>query len=168
MGWDTMTIQKKPKSSIICIAPHTSNWDFIYCKLYAWSQNVSSYFLIKREWFVFPFNIIFSAMGGIPVNRKKKNSTVAKICSLIDRGKEIHIAITPEGTRKLCTKWHKGFYYIAQEAKLPIEIAVIDYKNKRLGVVDMLFPTGDVDKDMESIKSYYDRSQARHPDKFSK
>lgn len=168
IGWETVSIKEKPKSSIICIAPHTSNWDFILGKLYAWRKNISSYFLIKQEWFVFPFNIIFSAMGGIPVNRGKKNSTVAKICSLIENGKNIHIAITPEGTRKSSSQWHKGFYYIALEANLPIEIAVLDYKNKKVGVVDIIYPSGDVEKDMEKIKRHYNSTQAYHPNKFSK
>lgn len=168
-GWTPIFINKEtPESSVICIAPHTSNWDFILGKLYIWLTNTKSYFLIKKEWFIFPFNIVFSAMGGIPVDRKTKNSTVDKIKELINKGKGVHIAITPEGTRKSYNKWHKGFYYIALETNIPIQIGRIDYKNKLIGIVDIFNPTGDIDTDISIIKSYYSNSQAKHPKQFSK
>lgn len=170
LGWKILSYDKEqpPSSSVICIAPHTSNWDFILGKLYNWKQNNSSYFLIKKEWFVFPFNLILSSMGGIPVNRGKKASTVEKIHKLISKGRNVRIAITPEGTRKRCEKWHNGFYYIALEANIPIEIAVIDYKNKEMGIVGLLHPCGDIDKDLEYIKSFYTNTQAKYPKQFTK
>ena len=43
---------------IVCVAPHTSNWDFIVGKLFYTSIGCNAGFLIKKEWFFFPFNLL--------------------------------------------------------------------------------------------------------------
>lgn len=168
IGWKVIDYRKeKPANSVICIAPHTSNWDFILGQLYNKIIQQKAYFLMKKEWFFFPFGYILKAMGGIPVNRKKKSSTVENIKELISQKKNIHIAITPEGTRKKKLEWHKGFYHIAKDAGLPIQIAVIDYKKKLMGLLEVFYPTGDIDKDLAYIKSFYNKEQAKYPEYFA-
>ena len=46
---------------IVCVAPHTSNWDFIVGKLFYTSIGCNAGFLIKKEWFFFPFHLIMWA-----------------------------------------------------------------------------------------------------------
>ena len=41
---------------VICVAPHTSNWDFVVGKLFYTAIGCNANFLIKKEWFFFPFN----------------------------------------------------------------------------------------------------------------
>ncbi len=73
-GWKVeCSVPDYPKC-IICVAPHTSNWDFILGKLAYWSLGRQAGFLIKQEWFFFPMNLIFKAFGGIPVRRGKGSS----------------------------------------------------------------------------------------------
>ena len=79
----------------------------------------------------------------------------------------MHIAITPEGTRSRSEKWKSGFYHIAVAAGLPIELAVIDYKKKELGIFEVFHPTGDLEQDLSAIRSRYDSSQAKYPEKFT-
>ena len=59
---------------IVCVAPHTSNWDFIVGKLFYTSIGCNAGFLIKKEWFFFPFNLLFNWLGGVPVDRGKRTS----------------------------------------------------------------------------------------------
>lgn len=105
-------------------------------------------------------------MGGIPVHRGKRNRTVENIKTLLSNGEEMHIAITPEGTRSLRERWHLGFYYIALEAGVPIELAKIDYASREIGIFEVFHPTGDVDRDIEYIRSRYHSSQAKYPENF--
>ncbi len=58
--------------SVICVAPHTSNWDFVLGKLAYASVGRKAGFLMKESWFFFPLGYFFRAMGGIPVPRKGK------------------------------------------------------------------------------------------------
>lgn len=36
-GWKSVVTTEEPAKSVICVAPHTSNWDFIIGKLFYWS-----------------------------------------------------------------------------------------------------------------------------------
>ena len=49
MGWQVeMTVPYRDKC-IICVAPHTSNWDFIIAELYYHSIGRTAGFLMKKE-----------------------------------------------------------------------------------------------------------------------
>ena len=77
-----------------------------------------------------------------------------------------HLAITPEGTRKLVTKWKMGFYYIAVIANVPIQLAYIDYAKKEMGIGAIVYPSGDEKADMAIIQAFYKNVSAKHPEKF--
>ncbi len=73
-GWSvTCSVPDYPKC-IICVAPHTSNWDFILGKLAYASLGRKAGFLMKDTWFFWPMGVFFRSIGGIPVPRKKKSS----------------------------------------------------------------------------------------------
>lgn len=140
--------------------------DFFLGKLYYWSVGKSSGFLMKKDWFFFPFGPLLRAMGGVPVDRSKKEDIVSKLAQYFKEQTELHIAITPEGTRKLREKWHSGFYHIALQASVPIELAVIDYAQKALGIFEVFYPTGNIEQDLAYIRRRYTSSQAKYPEKF--
>lgn len=167
LGWSVdITVADSPKS-IICVAPHTSNWDFIFGKLAYASIGRKAGFLMKSSWFVFPLGLIFRAMGGIPVVRKnKKESVVDSVTEMFHTRERLTIAITPEGTRKPVTKWRTGFLRIALNTNVPIYLGVIDYPTKRIIIRDTFVPTGDIDADMARVKNYYKPFSGRYPDKF--
>ena len=75
-GWKLGPVVEDVPKCVICVAPHTSNWDFIVGKLFYTSIGRNASFLIKKEWFFFPLGLIFKAVGGIPVNRGRKSSLV--------------------------------------------------------------------------------------------
>ena len=74
LGWTTEITEDHPDKFIICLAPHTTNWDFILGQLYSGAQGMQSNFLMKKEWFFFPLGILFKRLGGIPVIRQKHTS----------------------------------------------------------------------------------------------
>ena len=77
-GWTVdITVPDYPKS-IICVAPHTSNWDFILGKLAYASVGRKAGFLMKDTWFFFPLGPIFRAIGGVPVARKHKGPSLVE------------------------------------------------------------------------------------------
>ena len=97
------------RKSIVIMAPHTSMWDFIFGRLGFCVLNVPVRFLIKKEMFTFPFGGILKAMGGIPVDRGKRNNMIDYVASLYDSYDDLVVVITPEGTRKYTEHWKKGF-----------------------------------------------------------
>lgn len=168
LGWSvTYTVPDYPKC-IICVAPHTSNWDFILGELVIRSVGRKAGFLMKSSWFFFPLGYFFRAIGGIPVERKhKKTSLVEYLIEKFRNTPRLTLAITPEGTRKRVTNWHTGFLRIAYEAKIPIVLGAIDFPTKSIYVTETFQPTGDINDDMTAIKAYYRDFTGKYPENFT-
>ena len=167
MGWQVeMTVPYRDKC-IICVAPHTSNWDFIIAELYYHSIGRTAGFLMKKEWFFWPMGVLFRSMGGIPVERSRHVSLTDRVAEAAMKSERFELAVTPEGTRSLATKWKRGFYFIALKAGLPIQLYAIDYKNKRIVCTKELVPSGDVEADMRLIMDYYRPYEGKYPGKFA-
>ena len=75
---------------------------------------------------------------------------------------ELFLVITTEGTRSRVEKWKTGFYYIAQDAKVPIILSYIDYGKKELGVGPLFYPTGEFEKDMAEIQAFYEKIVSKY------
>ncbi len=145
MGWTADVTEEHPDKYIICLAPHTSNWDFLIGQLYVGARGMKSNFLMKKEWFFWPLGPIFRKMGGIPVWRSKKTSM----------------------TDNLNPEWKKGFYYIAQKAGLPILLYGVDYQKRHIQCTKTIIPNGDIDHQMREIKLYFKDFQGKHPENFT-
>lgn len=167
MGWQVeMTVPYRDKC-IICVAPHTSNWDFIIAELYYHSIGRTAGFLMKKEWFFWPMGVLFRSMGGIPVERSRHVSLTDRVAEAAMKAERFELAVTPEGTRSLAMKWKRGFYFIALKAGLPIQLYAIDYKRKRIVCTQELVPSGDVEADMRLIMDYYRPYEGKYPGKFA-
>lgn len=170
-GWKFEIKVPAMDKCVICVAPHTSNWDFLLGVSAYKSMGRRFNFLMKSFWFFFPLKYLLRSLGGIPVVRSKekhKGSLTDYVISLFQKEKYVNLAVTPEGTRSATDKWKTGFLYIAYGAKVPIQLAVIDYKHKQMTIDKVFTPTGDADADMKAIRQYYSqfKDAARYPNNF--
>lgn len=169
LGWKlNITVPQRDKC-ILCVAPHTSNWDFIIGELFYTALGRKAGFLMKKEWFFWPLGALLRKMGGIPVYRSKKVSLTDQLALAARESKYFNLAVTPEGTRSRSEEWKRGFYFIALKAGIPIQLFGIDAKNKTVVCTREITPTGDVDADMRSIMEYYKQFEglAFYPEKFA-
>ncbi|MDE5594802.1 MAG: 1-acyl-sn-glycerol-3-phosphate acyltransferase [Muribaculaceae bacterium] len=166
-GWSVEITVPDYDKCIICVAPHTSNWDFILGKLAYASVGRKAGFLMKEAWFVWPLGYFFRAIGGIAVPKKRGANLTEYIVERFRKMPHMHLAVTPEGTRSKVTQWRTGFLRIAEGADVPVVLGVIDAKHKHVSVVTEFHPTGDIDADMRAIKDYYRGTEGIKPDKFS-
>ena len=155
LGWKFGPTGENLPKCVICVAPHTSNLDFILAQLYYAAIGRKAHFLMKKEWFFFPFNLLLKQMGGVPIDRSKNKSMTDRMAKEFDRYEHLHLAVAPEGTRKKVAEWKKGFYFIALKALVPIQLAYIDYHKKEIGFKGTFYPTGNAEKDIHTIRSYY-------------
>lgn len=167
MGWTKNITVDLPEKYIICLAPHTSNWDFLIGQLYSRAEGTRINFLMKKEWFFWPLGPIFRKWGGVPVYRSKSSSMTDNLAEEARKMDEFRLCITPEGTRSPNAEWKKGFYFIALKAGIPILLYGIDYERKLIQCTKSIIPSGDFDKDMVEIKSYYKDFKGKHPEKFA-
>ena len=121
-------------------------------------------FFIKQEWYVFPLNYLFRALGAIPVNRSKNKNLTDEIAAVFNNYDELASMIPPEGTRSYNPNWKKGFYYISKKAMVPIILGYIDFENKIGGLGPVFNITDNPEKDIESIKDFYRGIKGKFPD----
>ena len=78
--------------------------------------------------------------------------------------KPVQLIVPPEGTRSKVRYWKTGFYHIAHGAGVPIVLSYMDYARKISGLGPVFHPTGDIDRDMETIKAFYAPFKGKNPD----
>ena len=166
-GWTAEITEHHPDKYIICLAPHTSNWDFLIGQLYSGALGMKSNFLMKKEWFFWPLGPLFRRMGGIPVYRQKHTSMTDAMAETARQAREFHLCITPEGTRSRVGEWKKGFYFIALKAELPILLYGVDYERRFIQCTKTIIPNGNLEEQMREIKLYYKDFRGKKPENFT-
>ena len=153
-----------PKCVLIA-APHTSNWDLPYTLMVGFALRLNLYWMGKESIFRPPFGGVMRWLGGISVDREKSTNLVAaSVEALRAADGTVQLTVPPEGTRSKTRYWKTGFYHIAQGAQVPIVMAYMDYARKVSGLGPVFHPTGDIERDMETIKAFYAPFKGKNPD----
>lgn len=158
------------KKAVLVVAPHTSNWDAFYGLLFCFIHQLPVRFAIKKEALIFPIGPILKWMGAISIDRKstsvsvdKKVSMVQHMVAMLQQQDALMLIIAPEGTRSRVTRWKRGFYHIALQAKVPLVLSYIDYQQKHIGFGPTVYPTGDMAEDLEQIQAFYQDKVGKYP-----
>lgn len=168
LGWTLVGKTPAFKKYVIIVAPHTSNWDGFLLLLAADMLRLNFSFFGKHTLFRGPLGWFLRARGGIPLDRSRNQSFVPQAVSWFGRHETFVLGVAPEGTRKWTPGWKTGFYYIAHEAGVPIVLAFIDYARKEAGILpEILVPSGDIEKDFETLKAIYETRTGHHPERKS-
>ncbi len=162
-GWQIDIVLPQQKKYILIAAPHTSNWDFPLALLCFWTLDLKIHWVAKIQMFRGPLHYLFTALGGIPVDRKASADFINQVVDKFYHADEMTLAIAPEGTRSKTTYWKSGFYRIALAAKVPICFGYVDYASKTLGFKQMLYPSGEIKSDMKTIAGFYQNIQGKRP-----
>ena len=167
MGWKIIGNTHNITKYIAISAPHTSNWDFLIGRCFAYIRDIKPKYLIKSELYIWPLSILIRRNGGVPVYRKKGKNTVDQVVDRLNATDEMILGIAPEGTRAKVEKWKTGFYFIAQKAKIPIVLFYIDYTKKEIGYFDVFWPSGNLQNDLNIIQNFYQEVQGKYPEKYN-
>ena len=168
--WKTVYNVPADLGNAVCIvAPHTAIADFFVGLAFYYFHGIKFKVMMKKEFFKPVVGWILRKMGGIPVNRGHRNNLVEQMTEMFSQNKDTHLIICPEGTRKKVNQWKRGFYLIAEGAKVPILLGFIDYKKRYCGVEKVFYPTGDYEKDLTEIWDYYKsiKVMGKHPEQFN-
>ncbi len=145
-------------------APHTSNWDFMLF------LSVVSYFQMparaigKSSLVRWPFGSLMRRLGIIPLARDSGQGMVDQMVDEFVAADAMALVIAPEGTRRRAEYWRSGFYRIALEAQVPIVMTYIDFDGKVAGIGPTLYPTGNIEDDMEVIRRFYGPIRGLRPE----
>ena len=110
-GWKVSGQIPDMKKLLVVLAPHTSNWDFVYGMALILSLKIKIYWLGKHSIFKKGVTRLLKSLGGIPVNREDAKNTINDVLEIAKREGGILIGLSPEGTRKKAEKWKSGLIF---------------------------------------------------------
>lgn len=168
-GWHAQGQLPRLDKFILIAAPHTSNWDYIMMIALSAHYRRRPKTLVKASAFRWPvFGLLIRAIGGIPVKRDQSSNFVDQAVQILKSEDRVVLVIAPEATRKHADYWRSGFYHIAHGAGVPIVLGYLDYRNKVGAAGPTFYTTGDIDKDMTEIATFYDEhGHGKFPEKAS-
>lgn len=152
------------KKMVLLVAPHTS-WKDIILGL-ATRSKLKIYkakFLGKKELFDGPFGWFFKWLGGVPVDRFSKQGMVEQVVDMFNNNEEFKIALSPEGTRKKVEKLRTGFYHIAKQAKVAIQMVGFDFSKKEIVLGDAFYASENEEADFIKIIDFFAPIKGCHP-----
>lgn len=168
LGWKIEgEVPKDLKKCVMLAAPHTSNWDLPITLMTAFVLNAKVYWLGNNELFKPPYRSLMFWIGGIPINRSKSTNVVQASIDAIKSSDTLILIVPPEGTRSKVTYWKTGFYHIAQGAGVPILMGFLDYSRKTSGIAGTYMTTGDIEVDLNYIKSVYKPMKGKKEKQFN-
>lgn len=167
-GWNVRPIAPDfPTKSVIIVAPHTSNWDFFWGILAGRALNLPFLFVIKDQWNLPCIGHLLTYLGARFISRSGNTGVTTDLIRCMRLVSCGHMVIAPEGTRSFVSKWRTGFYHIAHVSKVPISIATIDYTHKRIGILGIVSPTGNMKRDCSKIRDMLHGSAPKYRQKFN-
>ena len=140
---------------VVIGAHHTSNWDFMLFLAVKFVLRLNARWFAKHTLFRRPFGGLLRRWGGIPILRHLKQNTVEQAVQAFHDSRELILIISPEGTRKKVERWKMGFYHIARGAGVPVVLAALDYRNRRIVIGEPFWPTGDETADLQRMLAFY-------------
>ena len=165
-GWSVEVTRPQTDHFVLLAAPHTTNWDLPYMLAAAWSADISPAWIGKHTLFGPWTGWLFRFLGGIPVDRTHRSDAVQQVIRIFAERRALHLTIAAEGTRRRTEHWKSGFYWMAHGAGVPIAFGFLDYARKVAGIGPTLETSGDPEKDMDEIRSFYQDIEGRHPAGF--
>lgn len=169
MGWKSnYPPQYMTDKCVMIAAPHTSNWDLLFALAVFWEKQIPVRFFIKQSFTKGLHGWFFKALGGIGVDRSKHSNLVDYAVLVLEGKSKIALLVPAEGTRSRVEKWKTGFYHIAHQAKVPVALGYLDYKNKIAGVGNLINLSGNFENDMQKIQDFYSEIPAKYPELYNK
>lgn len=163
-GWRLVGQPPPIRQCVVIFAPHTSGWDFPLLLLVRLACEHPVFYFGKSELFRGPFGWLFRLVGGIPVERDEHHQLVSNSVQQFKDRKHFWLAMSPEGTRAKADHWRSGFYYIALAAKVPVLLAFVDASRRECGFGKLLQLSGDVERDLQQIRTFYNDKRGIRPE----
>lgn len=151
---------------VLVMAPHTSWWDFTNNLGVMLSTGIDVSWFIANKYTWWPVGGIIRSMGGVPVERSSRHDLVTQMVNHITNSSQFVLAISPEGTRKKVLTWKTGFWYIAKQSKIPVQLISFNYDKRATVFGPVLELSDDIEVDLKRVQEYYRGAAAMYPEKF--
>lgn len=154
--WSVVT-QEMPERVVLVGAPHTSYLDGVLMAVSLWSAERELRFLVRDSVAQAPLiGTVIRAVGGIPVERSTSHGLVDQMVARFADDVSFVLCLAPKGTRGERDFWRSGFYRIATQADVPVQLGFVDRRARTFGWGPASRLTGDVRADTDVIRAFYE------------
>jgi len=155
-GWKVEGKLPDEAKVILVGEPHTSNWDFVLIMCAAQSVGFRMSYIMKKEAFFWPMGSFFKWMGGLPIERKKGQDSLAQIKAHIEANDNIFLAITPSGSRVAKEHYKTGYLRMADAFNIPLFLIGLHAPTKSIVLDRLVDASSNIKAQNKSIKDYMD------------
>jgi len=167
MGWTATGDFPNDRKLVAIFAPHTSNWDFVIIYLMVTARGIKGNFFAKHTLCRPPLGWFMRAVGAIPVVRRRTENLVDSAVEALAGHEQFYLGLAPEGTRRYTDHWRTGFYHIAERSGARILLMYADYAKRETGFGPVIAPTGDIERDFEAFRDFYEDKTPKRPENRS-
>ena len=163
-GWKIVGDMPTVPKWVGVVAPHTSNWDFFIMVAVKFITGEEGVFVGKHTIFRWPVRGLLKRLGGIPVERSRKNHLVETLVAEFAKRERMAFVSAPEGTRAYVPAFRTGFWAVATQAQVPVVLLGLDFKRKAVIVSEAMDLSGDLEADLARIHAFFRPVTARYPE----
>lgn len=148
---------------VFVMAPHTSWWDFTnnFGLLLALGLH-ASWFIANKYTKGFVGNLL-AFFGAVPVERSESRNMVGQMAEAFIQREKFVLAIFPEGTRKPVPQWKTGFWHIAKQAGVPVQLVALDYSKRATVFGPVMELSEDKEKDIQQMRDFFKSVHPKRP-----
>jgi 1-acyl-sn-glycerol-3-phosphate acyltransferase len=163
LGWSSRVRVPDVPKCLIVLAPHTSYWDFALLLAFALRHGVDAHWLGTHNLFRGPGGPLFRWLGGIPVDRTRRNGLVGAVVDAFESRDRLMVALAPEGSRYRRKRWKTGFHRIAEGAGVPVWLVGMDYPSRTIVADTLVWVTGNLDADLRRLGEFFSPLRGKRP-----
>jgi len=152
---------------VFVMAPHTSWWDFTVNLGVKLAMGFHVSWFIANKYTKGLIGIMLANIGAVPVERNSRNDMVTQMAAAFNQRDKFVLAIFPEGTRKRVDSWKTGFWHIAKQAQVPVQLVAVDYRKRATVFGPIMDLSDDKDADIQRMRDYFKPVLAKNPEKAS-
>ncbi|OUW00626.1 MAG: hypothetical protein CBD16_06435, partial [Betaproteobacteria bacterium TMED156] len=165
-SWKIKNLPPVIEKYVLVAAPHTSNWDFAIMILTSLATQIKLRWMGKKSLFTWPFSEFMTALGGVPIDRSKRDAVVWQTAKKIKNSKQFVLVVPPEGTRSHTEFWKTGFLHISRSANVPIVFSYMDYEKKEIGFSEPINEKLDEKEILLLANNFYKNITGLYPENF--
>jgi len=163
-GWRIEGALPELPKFVICVAPHTSNWDFVIGYAAKMAVELRASWLGKHTLFRGLMGPLLRRMGGIPVDRRAPSGVVEQAAEWFRGSEQLVLGVAPEGTRKKVTRWKSGFYQIARQSGVPIVPVALDWGRRAIRIGAPFRPEAGEQTDLAALQAFFRTARGKRPE----
>ncbi|MCI5058729.1 MAG: 1-acyl-sn-glycerol-3-phosphate acyltransferase [Flavobacteriales bacterium] len=153
-----------PMKFLLLIGPHTCDMDVVLSLGAAVDEKVPLKLLVTHDAFNGIQGPILKMLGAIPVNKNAKGGMVGQVAKMFEEHEAFVMALAPEGSKFKTQRLRTGFWHIARQANVPLQLVAWDYDRKAFMIGPLIEATDDMEHDLRFIWDYYKNNGVpRHP-----